>query len=180
MEYTSPCNSPTIMPFGVHGICVIDRTATTNPAVISHRQACRSALSSVIAEAAGPSEAPEAGPARTYGAYSSSGQPQSQTDMWRTFPGYPMRWKPSHRPLAIGSGPAGVLPPLPEIGHHQNCRSTRQSSVISGSAGRLMGACHQRRCRVGRVGTVFAKLTHMHPYRLYHRVPLLHPTFPRL
>ena len=56
-------------------------TATTNPAVISHCQVCQSALSSVIAEAAGPSEAPEAGPARTYGAYSSSGQPQSQTDM---------------------------------------------------------------------------------------------------
>jgi hypothetical protein len=51
-------------------------TATTNPAVISHRQVCRSALSSVIAEAAGPSEAPDTGPARTYGAYPSSGQPQ--------------------------------------------------------------------------------------------------------
>ena len=110
--------------------------------------------SSVIAEAAGPSEAPEAGPARTYGAYSPPGQPQSQTDIQRSFPGYPMRWKPSHRPLAIGSGPAGVLPPLPEIGHHQNCRSTRQSSVISGSAGRLIGTCHRRHCRVGRVGTV--------------------------
>jgi hypothetical protein len=26
MEYTSPCNSPTIMPFGVRGVCVIDST----------------------------------------------------------------------------------------------------------------------------------------------------------
>jgi hypothetical protein len=40
------------------------------------------------------------------------------------------------------------------IGHHRNCQATRQSSVTSGSAGRLTGTCHQRRCRVGRVGTV--------------------------
>jgi hypothetical protein len=26
MEYTSPCNLPTIMPFEVHGVCVIDST----------------------------------------------------------------------------------------------------------------------------------------------------------
>jgi hypothetical protein len=108
-------------------------TATTNPAVISHCQVCRSALSSVIAEAAGPSEAPEAGPA-----------------LWRlSF----FRSTPGHRPTCRGhfrvilctrnllTGLWQLV--LDQLGFYRRCRKLSPPKLPANPA----VISHQRICR---------------------------------